>query len=103
MWMERFGVRVAVLDARVLKRPIEQGQGVAAPSHAGLVCSLIVGIIICPATMQLPCSFWSLEAISPSPVPRLAFQEGSYGSQVAFMPQEMCLFVAVGPEFDGKS
>ena len=79
-------MHVAVLDARVLKRPIGQGQGVAAPSHTGLVCSLNVGIIIRTSRMQLSCSLWPLKAIPPSPVPRLAFQKGSYGTQIAFMP-----------------
>ncbi len=83
--MEGFGVRVAVLDTRLLKSPIGQGQGVAAPSHTGLVCSLNVGIIIRPSRMRFSCSLWSLKAIPPSPIPRLAFQKGSYGAQIAFM------------------
>lgn len=46
------------------------------------------------------CSFL-LEAIPAAPIARLAFQERAHCAQIALMSQEIRLFLAFGPEFDG--
>jgi hypothetical protein len=35
-------------------------------------------------------------------VPWLALEESSYSAEIALVTQEICLFVAFAPEFDGK-
>jgi hypothetical protein len=41
-----------------------------------------------------------LEGISPPPIPRLPLQKSAHGAEVALVPQEIGLLLALGPEFD---
>lgn len=42
------------------------------------------------------------EAVSPTPVLRLPLKESTKCPKVAFVPQEVGLFLAFRPEFDGE-
>ena len=43
-----------------------------------------------------------MDTSSTAKVPWLPLQECTYGSEISLVAQEICLFVAFAPEFDGK-
>lgn len=43
----------------------------------------------------------AVDRVPATPVARLALEEGADGAEVAFVAQEVCLLLAVGPEADG--
>lgn len=61
---------------------------------------LIQGGILRKVPDRLRCHHL-IETISSTPVLRLAADEGAHGAEVAFVSEEICLLLALGPEADG--
>lgn len=65
-----------------------------------LLLLLIQNGILREVPDRLRCHYL-IQTISAAPILRLASDEGAHGAQVALVAEEVCLFLALGPEADG--